>query len=235
MKNPLQLEGKTILVTGASSGIGQSTAILLAELGARVALVARSEQRLQQTLELLPGKSHWVECWDLSELDRIPEKFSNLVSKTGPLDGFVHSAGMTSLMPLRTLSTDQLESVMRVNYYAAAGLSKEFSSKRMHRTPASIVLVASLAGLLGLPAQTAYCASKGAVIAFARSAAIELSKREIRVNCVAPGPVQTGMLDLFARVVTTEQHTAHVRTPLGEGTPLDVAHAIAFLLADTGR
>src|SRR5256885_2385360 len=131
MKNPLQLEGKTFLVTGASSGIGQSTAVLLGQLGARVVLVARSEERLNKTLESLPGNAHWVECWDLSELDRIPEKLANLINKTGPLDGFVHSAGMTSLMPLRTLSTDHLESIMRVNYYAAVCLSKEFCLKRM--------------------------------------------------------------------------------------------------------
>jgi NAD(P)-dependent dehydrogenase (short-subunit alcohol dehydrogenase family) len=199
-----------------------------------VALESRNEQRLRETLDLMPVGAHLVQPMDLSDLERIPSGFSEVIEKTGPLDGLVHSAGMTSLHPLRTMTTSHLEDVMRVNYYAAVSLCKEFCGKRGHQPRgASVVLVASLAGILGLPAQSAYCGSKGAVIAFARAAAIELAKRKIRVNCVAPGPVRTEMLDVFSRVVTAEQHEAHVQAPLGMGTPLDVAYAITFLLAET--
>lgn len=237
MKNPVQLEGKTILVTGASSGIGRATAILLSELGARVALVARNEERLRETLNSMQSGQHWVESADLADLDRIPEWFQLLIEKTGPLDGFVHCAGMTSLLPLRNVTTQHLDAVMRVNFYAAVGLCKEFCRKQMHRPGASIVLVASVAGLLGVTARAAYSGSKGALIAFGRSAAIELARQKIRVNCVAPGAVQTEMYDESLRGLTAEQLTTLVQSthPLGLGTPLDVAHAISFLLAETGR
>jgi NAD(P)-dependent dehydrogenase (short-subunit alcohol dehydrogenase family) len=237
MKNPLQLEGKTILVTGASSGIGRATAVLLSQLGARVALVARNEERLRETLSSMQSGEHWIQSSDLADLNQIPDWFSGLIEKTGPLDGFVHSAGMASLVPLRTMTTQHLDTVMRVNFYAAVSLCKELCKKQRHRPGSSIVLVASVAGLLGATARTAYSASKGALIAFSRSAAIELAKQKIRVNCVAPALVQTEMYDESLRGLTQDQLTALVDSthPLGVGTPLDVAHAISFLLADTGR
>jgi len=237
VKNPLQLEGKTILVTGASSGIGRATAILLSELGARVALVARNEDKLRETLSSMQGGPHWVEPSDLGELERIPAWFSALHGKTGPLDGFVHCAGIFSLMPLRLVTTQHLEAMMRVNFYAAVSLCKEFSRRGTHRPGSSVVFVASVAGLLGVTARAAYSASKGALIAFARSAAIELAKQQIRVNCVAPAFVQTEMYDETAKAFTPERLQALIDStqPLGLGAPLDVAHAISFLLADTGR
>jgi NAD(P)-dependent dehydrogenase (short-subunit alcohol dehydrogenase family) len=237
VKNPLQLEGKTILVTGASSGIGRATAVLLSELGARMALVARNEDKLRETLGSLQAGTHWVEAFDLADLDRIPQWFSALIDKTGPLDGLVHCAGMSSLMPLRMVTTQHLETMMRVNFYAAVSLCREFSRKPMHGPSSSIVLVASVAGLLGVTARAAYSSSKGALIAFARSAAIELAKQKIRVNCVAPAFVQTEMYDASLKALTREQLNALIDSthPLGLGAPIDVAHAIGFLLAETGR
>lgn len=237
LENPLDLSGKTILVTGASAGIGRSTALLLSRLGARLIVSGRRQHALEETAAQLGGTSHLVAAFDLGALDAIPEWLSSLTEQTGPLDALVYCAGVGSLLPLRLLRTEHLEEVMRVNFYAAAVLAREFARKRAHREPASLVFVASTAGMLGTAARTAYSASKGALIAFAKSAAIELAKSGIRVNCVAPSYVETDMYERTMASLTEEQLKTLIGStqPLGLGEPGDVAGAIAFLIADTGR
>ncbi len=237
MINPLELSGKTILVTGASAGIGRSTAVLLGGLGARVVLAGRDAQRLEETARLMEGNHHRIAPFDLTQLDRIPQWLAGLAEEMGPFSGLAHCAGIASLVPLRVLGIDHLDEVMRTNFYSAVVLTKEFARKRIHQPDSSIVYVASVAGMLAAPARSAYSASKGALIAFAKSVAIELAKSGIRVNCVAPSYVQTEMYEKSASGLTPEQLTALVNAtqPLGLGTPLDVAHAIAYLIAGTGR
>jgi NAD(P)-dependent dehydrogenase (short-subunit alcohol dehydrogenase family) len=237
VENPLDLSGKTVLVTGASGGIGRSTSLLLSRLGARLIVNGRKQDVLEATAAQLGGTCHRVSVFDLAKLDEIPQWLSGLTEQMGPLDALVFCAGVGSLLPLRLLRTEHLEEIMRVNFYAAAVLAREFSRKRAHREPASLVFVASTAGMLGTPARSAYSASKGALIAFAKSAAMELAKSGIRVNCVAPSYVETDMYDRAMASLTEEQLKALIeRTqPLGLGAPGDVAGAIAFLVADTGR
>jgi NAD(P)-dependent dehydrogenase (short-subunit alcohol dehydrogenase family) len=233
----MQLSGRTVLVTGASAGIGRCTAVLLSQLGASVVLLARSQPRLEQTAALLEGSGHRVVAFDLAGLDAISRCLGDLVEQTGPLDGLVHCAGMGSLMPLRALTMEHLDAVMRVNFHAAVALTTTFCRKSMRQARASVVLVASVAGLLGVPVRSAYSASKGALIAFARSAALEMAKTGLRINCVAPAFVKTEMYEGSLSALTPEQLEKLIETtqPLGLGDPIDVANAIAFLLADTGR
>jgi NAD(P)-dependent dehydrogenase (short-subunit alcohol dehydrogenase family) len=237
MDNPLDLGGKTILVTGASTGIGRSTAMLLSRLGARVVLSGRNVERLCQTAAEMEGAGHHVAALDLANLDEIAGWIAEMVQVVGPLSGLAHCAGTASMVPLRFLSLKQLEELMRVNFYSAALLMREFAKKRIHQGKASVVFVASVAGIRGTPARSAYGASKGALIAFAKSAAVELANEGIRVNCVAPSYVHTEMYEKAGDFLTPAQLQASVerRQPLGLGTPLDVAQAIAFLLADTGK
>jgi NAD(P)-dependent dehydrogenase (short-subunit alcohol dehydrogenase family) len=237
MTNPLQLVGRTILVTGASSGIGRATSILLSELGARVVLSGRNAARLEETASAMEVRGHLARPYDLDNSDGIAEWLAGIVAETGALHGLAHCAGVTSLMPLRVLSLKHAAQVMRVNYDSAVALTLAFSKRRMHQPGGSIVLVASVGGLVGLAGSAAYSGSKGAMIAFAKSAALELAQGGVRVNCVAPAYVRTEMYDRNLTVQTPEQLEQRVAAmqPLGLGTPLDVAHAIAFLLADTGR
>ncbi len=237
MINPLDLSGRSIVVTGASAGIGRSTAVLLSSLGARIVLVGRSEERLDETTRLMEGDHHRVAPFDLTRLDEIPQWLAGLAEEVGPFSGLAHCAGITSLMPLRVLGIAHLDEVMRTNFYSAVVLTKEFARKRLHKANSSIVLVASVAGMLAAPARSAYSASKGALIAFAKSAAVELAKSQIRVNCVAPSYVRTDMYEKTTDGLTPEQLSALVDAtqPLGLGTPLDVANSIAYLIADTGR
>jgi NAD(P)-dependent dehydrogenase (short-subunit alcohol dehydrogenase family) len=237
MTNPFEMGGKTVLVTGASSGIGRSTAVLLSHMGARVVLVGRNQNRLHETLSAMAGSGHREAAFDLERVDEILPWLSQLVETSEPLDGLVCAAGISSLRPLRSLDIAHFDKVMRINCYSPVALTAAFCRKRVHKPEAGIVLVASVAGLVGSAARAAYSASKGALIAFARSAAVELAPAGVRVNCVAPAYVKTPMYDSDMQGLSPEKLEALVRTtqPLGLGTPLDVAHAVAFLLAGTGR
>lgn len=236
MINPLDLTGRNILVTGASSGIGRETAILLSELGARVILVARRKDELHKTLASLKGDEHVIEEFDLSNIDEIPSLLKDIAQKNGALHGMVHSAGVFLVKPLRFLSNEEINKLFAINMNAAFALAKGFRQKNVCHPDSSIVLLASIAGMLGQAGLSAYSASKGAIIALTRSLALKLAREKIRVNCVAPAMVQTEMINETTETLTTEQVQENAsRAPLGIGLPRDVANAIAFLLADTAR
>jgi len=224
------------LITGASSGIGRETAILLSQLQARTILVGRNRERLEATYQQLQGEGHHLEPFELAALGEIPAWLKRVTAATGPLDGLVHSAGIQNSLPLRVLSAEKLEAVFRINVSAAVMLAKAFCQRGCCEQGGSIVFVSSSAGLVGRPGTAAYSASKGALNALARTLALELAGNRIRVNCVAPGLVQTEMLEQLRELLPPEQLASfEAQHPLGLGTPRDVAHAIAFFLADTGR
>lgn len=236
MVNPMDLSGRAVLVTGASSGIGRDTSVLLSELGARVVLTGRDSVKLEDTLSEMTGKGHTIEPFDLRTADQIPSWLKAVTSKVGPLDGMAHCAGVHSHRPLRVLDTEKFEEVQRVNVTASMMLAKGFRQKDCRAAGASIVLLSSVAGLVGQPGIAAYAASKSAVVGLTRCLALELASEQIRVNCIAPAMVKTEMSDRWFNSLTPEQieniEQAH---PLGIGRPRDVANATAFLLSDAAR
>src|ERR1039458_8320588 len=193
MMNPMDLTGQTILVTGASSGIGRETARLISQLGAHVVLVGRNEERLAETLRSLDGDGHSAEPFDLCLTDEIPRWLKTISASSGLLHGLVHSAGIHKLRPLRVLSSQTVEDVMRINVGAAIGHAKGFCQEGVCAPGGSIVLLSSVTGLTGQAGLAAYAASKGAIVALTRALAVELAGERIRVNCVAPGLVTTEM------------------------------------------
>jgi NAD(P)-dependent dehydrogenase (short-subunit alcohol dehydrogenase family) len=236
MINPLDLTGQTILVTGASSGIGRDTACLISQLGGRVVLVARNEERLAETLRLLEGDGHRVEPFDLSSTDDIPRWLKSISTSSGPLHGLVHSAGIIRLRPLRALTSQTVDDLMSVNVKAAISLAKGFCQKKVRTPSGSIVFLSSVTGLTGQAGLAAYAASKGAIVALTRALAVELAGERIRVNCVAPGLVTTEMGQGQLGLLTPEQGAAlEALHLLGFGSARDVSYAIAFLLAETAR
>ena len=236
MVTPLELTGRTVMVTGASSGIGRESAILLSRLGARLVLVARNEERLKETQALLEGTGHLLEPFDLGGYEAIPEWMRGFAIRHGPIDGLVHSAGIRITATLKTMDAPQVEALWRINVSASLWLAKGYRQRRVNNSGGSIVLLASTAGLIGEPAVSAYSASKGAVISATRSLAAELAAEGIRVNCIAPGVVSTAMSKEFEERLSSE-FVARIEQDhlLGFGEPLDIAYAIAFLLAPTGR
>ena len=232
----MDLSGRTILVTGASSGIGRETAILLSQLGAKVAISGRDSVRLQQTLERLEGDGHREFVFDLSESEQIIEWMKSVVSQTGPLYGLVHSAGMHAALSVRAISMQLIDSVTRANIASALLLVRALCQKGCYERGASVVLLSSVVAVVGAPTLSLYGASKGAVLGMTKSLAAELARQQVRVNCVAPGLVRTEMTKRWEESLMPEQFEAIERNhPLGLGQPLDIAYAIAFLLAETGR
>lgn len=237
MIHPLDMTGRTVLVTGASSGIGRETSILLAELGARVILVGRDAGRLQATADRTGAQAARVEPFDLNQLDEIPAWMKRVAATAGLIDGVVHCAGLQQTLPLRQVTAEAIESHLRVNVSAAIALAKGFRQKGVRsEAGGSLVLISSVMGMVGSPGRSVYSAGKGAIVGLTRSLALELARDGIRVNCVAPAFVKGEMLDELAAVLGAEPVAAiEARHPLGFGQPRDVANSIAFLLAGTAR
>jgi NAD(P)-dependent dehydrogenase (short-subunit alcohol dehydrogenase family) len=233
--NPFDLTGRRILVTGASSGIGRATAILLSELGARLLLTGRNAHRLQQRLAQLHGDQHAAELFDLAHLDAIADWLRALTNHA-PLDGLVHAAGKQITTPLRGLTAANLDDIFRTNVSSAALLARAYAQKGCHNQGGSIIFVSSVMAAVARPAISSYCASKAALAGIAKSLALELARSRTRVNCIAPAFVATDMLNSIREMSTAEDFAAlQAAHPLGFGTPLDVAGAIAFLLSGAAR
>lgn len=227
--NSFSLEGKTILVTGASSGIGRATAIECSRMGAKVIITGRNEQRLQETYEQLEGGGHQQVIADLS----IKEGICTLASGLEKLDGVVNNAGFTITKPIPFIKEDLLEQVLQVNTIAPIMITKELIKKKLLVKGASLVFTSSLSGIGKVSVgNSMYASSKGAISAFVRGAARELSDKGFRVNAVCPGMVDTGILD--AGTITSEQlEKDRMRYPLKRyGRPKDIAWAIVYLLSD---
>lgn len=227
--NPFSLTGKTILVTGASSGIGKSAAIECSKMGARVIITARNEERLSQTLSELLGEGHQMFLCDLNEEAAIEK----MVAELPEIQGLINNAGFTKILPVQFISTADINSILQVNTVAPMILLQKLLKKKKIKKGASVVFTSSMAGLgVTTVGNSMYTASKGAISAFIRCVALELAPKNIRVNAVCPGMVDTGILD--SGTVTKEQLEADMKNyPLGRyGNPNDIAWAMIYLLSD---
>ena len=231
--NPMDLTGKHILVTGASSGIGRQTAITASRLGARLSLMARNRDRLAETMAALEGDGHASHVFDLTNLGGIADVIKGIVADSGPLDGLVNSAGVGELRPLRLSNPDFLDKVFRINFFPFVELVR-CAGNRKHSNPgASFVGISSVAAFRGARAQGAYAASKAAIDAVVRPMAKELADRRVRVNAAAFGMIHTEMYQNFLDVVGSDEALASQY--LGVGQTEDAAHVICFLLSDASR
>lgn len=234
--NPMDLSGKSILVTGASSGIGQATAFTLSQLGARTIMVARNEEKLQQMTDQLAGKVHNWYSFDLRDIAGIEALLSNIVAEHGPIDGLVHCAGVQRMMPLKMLRYELLHEMMLTNFYSFVELVRGISKRGNYRKPMSIVGISSVASVKGEKTQTAYSASKAAMDGAIRVMAQELSAKGIRINSIVAGFVKTEMFQKYIeKAGITETDKRFDRYFLGIGEPVDIARAVAFLLSDSAR
>jgi NAD(P)-dependent dehydrogenase (short-subunit alcohol dehydrogenase family) len=236
--NPLALEDRPVVVTGASSGIGRSIALLCAGLGARVVLGGRRVEALEETRAAMAEPDrHLVEPFDLSDMDAIPGWLKGVRARVGaPLYGVVHSAGVTSTMPIRVASRKNTDELMIPNVYAALGLLRGVGAKGVMDDGGSVVLLSSAASIHGSPGLVTYGATKGALNAITRSAARELGPKRIRVNAIAPGYVETPMYDHMKATtpldVIVQLEAQHF---MGIPKPEDVAVMVAYLLSDAAR
>ena len=225
--NRFCLDGKTVLVTGASSGIGRAIAIACAESGANVILTGRNVARLNETLSQLSGDGHIVVPADLT----IAEQRSALAEQVPVLDGVVHCAGIGSRVLCKMLEEQDVSRVMQANFEAPVLLQAQLLREKKIAKEASIVFIASAAATMPSVGNAIYSASKAATIAYAKCLAQELANRKIRVNCISPAMVWT---DLALVGATEEQlREAEQAYPLKRyAQPEDIASMAVYLLSD---
>ena len=224
-----ELKGKTILITGASSGIGRGVAVACAAAGAKCILVARNNERLEETKTLCVGQGHAVEVFDVTAFDQL----KNFVGILPMLDGVVQCAGIgDNHTPLKFLTADFVDHLLAVNLKAPILLLANLEKHKKLNKGASVVMISSIAGFHATPAHSLYGATKGGLTSFVKGAALDLAGKHIRVNAIAPAMVNTPLIDFGS--LTDEQRKANeARYPLKRyGEPSDVAGAVVYLLSD---
>ena len=228
VNNPFTLEGKTILVTGASSGIGKATAVACSQMGANVLLTARNQERLLETKKTI-GSVQDPFAADLTSSEDVEE----LVGKLPELDGVVLCAGQTQTIPVKFAKRDKFTTTFEINFFALVEFNRLLFSKKKLKKDASVVIISSIGGLrIFNSGNMIYGTSKAALDSYMKYAAREFSTRLVRVNSVCPGMVETPLI--HAGVYTEEQLAEDVKKyPLGRfGRPEDIANAVVFLLSD---
>lgn len=234
--NPFSLEGKVVLVTGASSGIGAQCAIDCSNMGARVILVGRNETRLNETLTQMTGDGHTAICYDLGNLNGIAELVEQLHNSYIHIDGLIHGAGIEKTIPLKFLLPQDYEEVWRINTLSAFELIRCISSIKYKNTGCHFVLISSIASVIGRLGVTAYAASKGAMVAAVKPMALELAAKQMTVNCVSPGTVLTPMMNKYLSSLSEENKQKRLSGfPLGVGTVNDVSNVCTFLLSNAAH
>lgn len=226
--NPFTLEGKTILVTGASSGIGRGIAIACSKMGASVIVNGRNEQRLSETMSEMEGDDNLSLAADLSDNVALAE----MVAKLPKLDGIVHCAGIGQRVLCKQLQESDLDNMMNVNFKAPVMLQTEILKQKKINKSASVVFIASIACDSPTIGNAMYSASKGAIISYANCLALELAPRLIRVNCILPAMIWTDLI--FKGGITEEElKEDEKKYPLKRyGKPEDIANLAIYLLSD---
>lgn len=226
--NPFSLSGKTILVTGASSGIGRGIAIACSKMGATIVASGRNEERLKETILQLEGDGHQMAVADLSDMSQI----SDMVSKLPKLDGIVHCAGIGDRILCKNVHEGDLDRMMDTNFKAPIMLQTEILQQKKINKAASVVFIASIASETPTIGNAMYSASKGAVVSYAKCLALELASRKIRVNCIQPAMIWTDLI-LKGGLTEEELREDEQRYPLKRyGKPEDIANLSIYLLSD---
>lgn len=232
MKSPFSLESKTILVTGASSGIGKAIAVECSKMGATLIISGRNEERLTQTFQALAGTSNRMLVADLTQ----EEAIDAMAQECPQLDGVVHCAGVGDRTLLKMVKEADIQRVMSANFEAPVLLQKSLLKKKKIKKNASIVMMASRAPFAPTVGNGIYAASKGALIAYAKVLGLELASQKIRVNCICPAMVWTELVERDAQITGIDYHEKEKEYPLGRyGKPEDIAYLTIYLLSNASE
>ncbi len=226
------LEGKKILITGASNGIGKATAELASSLGAQLVLTGRNETRLNQVLNNIKANEHIAIKADLTD----NKELENLVNSIDFLDGIVHSAGIVKPLPIQFLKREKIEEVAGINFYVPVELNRILFKQKKINKAASLVFISSISSHHPFKGGAVYTSFKAALETYSKSVAIEMAHKGIRSNCIKAGLVETNIMEVTANAASRESLEAHRKQyPLGFGEPVDVANAVVFLLSDASK
>lgn len=236
--NPLTIEGKTIVVTGAASGIGRQSTIDFAHAGANLVLLDLNAEALEATKQECLGAG--VKCFargcDLTEASSLPAIIEEAVAEVGPINGLLHAAGIEKTLPFNKLSSEDYLRIYAINVVSAMNLVSIISKKKFRGEGAKYVLIASITALVGRPGVNAYAASKGALISAVKTMALELAPKGININCISPGTILTPLMQKMLDSLSEEQREERkAGFPLGLGRPDDIASTAMFLMSDGAR
>lgn len=227
--NPFSLEGKTILVTGAASGMGKATAIACAKMGARIVAADFNRDGMAQTVSELEGEGHHQFTINLAD----ESTWSDLVTNAPALDGIANCAGIANMNPFTFINREEMDKVFNINFFGPVLLTKSLIKGKKLNKGGSVVFVSSVDGPRVVHAgNSVYSAGKSALVGMARNMAVDLASKKIRVNCILPGTTDT---PLIRTANVTEESLAEVAKtfPLKRfGTPEDMANGIIYLLSD---
>lgn len=233
--NPFSLEGKSILVTGASSGIGYQCAIDCSKMGAKVLAIGRNTERLNTLMSELDCEKAFYP-YDLQNIEGIKELITKIVAEHGKLDGFIHAAGIEVTNPVKLTNSSDYDSLYKVNCISAFEIVKNLCGIKTFNKGGSIVLISSISGIIARKGLSAYAASKGALISAARVMAVEMATREVRVNTISPGTILTPMIQKALDGMSDEDKKKRIEGfPLGLGKTTDISNACIYLLSDASR
>jgi len=242
--HPFMLTNKTIVVTGASSGIGRACAFECAKQGAQIIALGRNKQKLELLMEELkeiskqnPDNLHSYCILDLSgDLKEFRGVIDRYIGNKTRIDGFVHAAGIEKTIPLVSMKSADFIELYKLNVVGGLELAGIFSKKKYVSNHASFVFISSITSMIGRAGLVGYSASKGALVSAVKSMAIELANKNINVNCISPGTVLTPMILKYLQSLGPEEQEKRKQNfPLGLGKPEDVAYSCVFLLSDSAR
>ena len=230
------LAGRTIFITGGSSGLGRAAAQHMARCGARIVISGRDPDRLEATRSSLPGEGHAAVAADLVSVDDTAALVKSVAKEHGPLDGILHSAGVSLTLPVRMTKQHHVDEVFRSSVMGAYGVLSAAAQKNVMTDSSAVIFLSSISAIKGYGGMMVYGGAKSAVHGMVKSAAVELAPKKIRVNAIVCGSVYT---EMYARHVDKmgEQWIADIaaRHPLGFGEPEDVTNATIFLMSDAGK
>ena len=227
----LDLKNKTILVTGASSGIGREVAILLDSLGADLLLTGRNLEKLKETKAQLKSEQNIFQADLTLEEDRIA-----LIASLPSLDGVVNAAGIIYPFPLKFITEKHLDTVFDINFKAQVLLNSTLFKQKKIAENCSFIFISSISSQFPYQGGSLYTSSKGALEAYSRALALEHSSKKIRSNCISPGLVKTNIFEETLKASSPEELEKYEKHyPLGFGEPVDIANTIAFLLSNRSR
>lgn len=235
--NSFSLESKTVLITGASSGIGKATAIACAEAGARVVLTGRNVERLEATLSELRTRTDVLDATHLVIAAELcaQEEINRLVDAMPELDGAFLCAGVSDTTPVKYMNSESIQRVLSINLEAPMLLTQRMLLKKKIKKGASLVFMSSMGVEQVAPGLGIYAASKSGLNAFMRAVATEQASRKVRANAVMAGMVKTELIDTLSQLTEEDIKRDEAKYPLGYGNPEDVANAVIYLLSDASR
>lgn len=230
--NQFSLNGKTILITGASSGIGAATAVECANQGAHVVISGRNTEKLQAVFNQLNGEGHQVLACDLCRIEDV-ENLCNLLPE---LDGIVFCAGITRTIPVKRIKQNDINDIFSTNLTSPITIVNQVVKQKKINKGGSIVFISSISSSYADMGNSVYAATKGGLISFAKVLALELAPKGIRANCIRPGFVAgTGMTEGLTRLTEEQIDLERQKYPLGFGEPIDITNGIIYLLSNASK